>query len=1087
MSSTGRVLDHLSTPLRGWPAATTLALGGALAVILLGIAAWAARLGWVEGGAWVGAAWASVLMAILAAAWVARRVAQRGTIARVAQLLERSGVWRRGVLTGLLSPPATGISAALLAAADSTTAESVAQQGPGLLAPMVARSRRRALLAGGVLGMGVVLLAAARPTRGRAALLWDPSAAWSAATAPLRVVGPDSLMDRGSRVTLDLQASGRQEAMLWLRAPGEVWHGVMVTLDSTGRGAYETLPLETDLFARLSAGGRDSDTLVVRVRIPAFLGSVAVQAHYPAYLHLEVEPLPLAGDTVLLPAGTRLTTTGEATAELRGAAWEGPGGRTELAVDDRSFSGAMVPGASGVYRLALRTAGGAPLEGAPVTLPLRVVPDSAPVVDVPVPGRDTLIPLDLQVLLVIEARDDHGLARLQVESQRVAGDGTSGSIRSEPADLPRGGPDHAVVPFRLDLRQRGLLPGDSVRVVVRAWDGAPRAQMGASRVFLFRLPRPDEARTAAREASQEIARQLDSMAAQSRRLERNTEDLARARDRAAANSRGDQDKALDYEAAQRAEQVAKDQQAMVDQAEAIERQLEALQRAAEAAGTSDPEWQRQLDEIRRQLDRALTPELRQKLEELQRALRDLDAERTREALQDLKAQQQQLREALERSKELFRRAAMEGDLANLQAEAKDLAAAQRQLNTQMAHGDSIRTAAAESQLADRADSLGASLERLGDQLRPEGREAAMDRGAQRARQAGQQMRQAARQSRSGERQEARESGEEAEQQLGPLPDELQEQRDQMQEQWREEVTGQLDAALQEMSRLTESQLQVAEGYRRGEVASVLRQRQGAVEEGTQRVREQLREASGKNALVSPQLGANLAMAQDQMRRAREALATATPNFRDGAERAEAAVDAMNAIAQQLMQSRGDVGNAQSGSGMQEAMERMQQLAQQQQGVGQGAQSLLPMPGQGQGSPQLQALAQQQRAIAEQLERLRAGGQSPGAGEFATEARDLARRLEAGRIDRATVERQQRLFRRMLDAGRTLQGEQEDQQKERQSTSASGDDARLPPALRARLADAEGRLRMPSWEELQRYAPEERRLVVEYFRRLAERP
>ena len=256
-------------------------------------------------------------------------------------------------------------------------------------------------------------------------------------------------------------------------------------------------------------------------------------------------------------------------------------------------------------------------------------------------------------------------------------------------------------------------------------------------------------------------------------------------------------------------------------------------------------------------------------------------------------------------------------------------------------------------------------------------------------------------------------------------------------------------------------------------------------EGTQRVLDQLRDASGKNALVSPQLGLNLAMAQDQMRRALEALSAATPNFREGGDRAESAVDALNAVSQQLLRSRSDVGGAQSGSGMQEAMERMSQLAQQQQGVGQGAQSLLPMPGQG--SPQLQGLAAQQRAIAEQLERLRAGGQSPGAGQLADEARDLARRLEAGRLDRATVERQDRLFHRMLDAGRTLQGQQEDQQKERTSTGASGDRIHLPPALRARLADGEGRLRMPSWEELQRFAPEERRLVVDYFRRLAVMP
>jgi hypothetical protein len=105
--------------------------------------------------------------------------------------------------------------------------------------------------------------------------------------------------------------------------------------------------------------------------------------------------------------------------------------------------------------------------------------------------------------------------------------------------------------------------------------------------------------------------------------------------------------------------------------------------------------------------------------------------------------------------------------------------------------------------------------------------------------------------------------------------------------------------------------------------------------------------------------------------------------------------------------------------------------------------------------------------------------------MADEARELARRMEAGRLDRQIVERQERLFRRMLDAGRTLQGREEDEKKERQSTTATEDSVRLPPALRARLQGDGEKLRVPSWEELQALSPEERRLVVDYFRRLAQ--
>jgi hypothetical protein len=194
---------------------------------------------------------------------------------------------------------------------------------------------------------------------------------------------------------------------------------------------------------------------------------------------------------------------------------------------------------------------------------------------------------------------------------------------------------------------------------------------------------------------------------------------------------------------------------------------------------------------------------------------------------------------------------------------------------------------------------------------------------------------------------------------------------------------------------------------------------------------------------------------------------------------------MNNAAQQLVRARGDVSGSQSGSGLSEALEKMGQMAQQQGQIGQQAGGMLPMAGSGGIQEQLKRLGAQQRALAQQLERMRGQGNIPGAGEMAREAQELARRLESSRLDRETVERQERLFRRMLDAGRTLQGREQDEKKERQSTTATGDSVRLPPALRARLeADGE-RLRVPTWEELQQLSPAEWRLVVDYFRRLSE--
>ena len=72
---------------------------------------------------------------------------------------------------------------------------------------------------------------------------------------------------------------------------------------------------------------------------------------------------------------------------------------------------------------------------------------------------------------------------------------------------------------------------------------------------------------------------------------------------------------------------------------------------------------------------------------------------------------------------------------------------------------------------------------------------------------------------------------------------------------------------------------------------------------------------------------------------------------------------------------------------------------------------------------------------------------------------------------------------MLEAGRTLSNDEPDETKERVSRSATGDSVHIPDILKPGATGAGPRLRYPTWEELQGLTPEQRRLVLEYFRRL----
>ncbi len=1072
-------LDRLGAPLKRRSLVGVGLAGIAGVALSLAVPAWLVRLGVVRSPIWVIVAWGiAVGTAALAIGWARRAVAAFAG-RRLAATLDGSSGWRQGGVTAVLDGAALGTSPELYRAADHACAEALSERGPSALEPIRALWGGRTRLAAGAAIGTVALFLAASPGVGPASQLWSPARAWATFIAPVDLEADRTTVDRGESVRLMLRAAGRSDADLWVRGVGEPWRSERIALDSTGQASRSLGPLSGDVFLFLASGGRTSDTIAVEVRLPAFLGALTLTAKYPRYLGLEDESLPITGDTLLVPMGTRIEVTGETTAELATAAWSFGSSKLSMTVAGRGFRGAVAPQASGVLSLELATADGAPIGGDPVRLPVIVVPDAAPTVEVPVPGQDTMMVLGEDLAMIVDVRDDHGITAVQVVAVLSRGDRqpVAGAL-----PLPPNTTDRALLSTRLDLSRFSLSPGDTLSYWVLARDNAPAGNVGRSKVFVLIVPTTTEARAEQRSTSRQLARRIDSLVADSKQLQRQTEDLSRERQR--SGEQGDQ--SLGFDEAKGAEQVARDQQELMDEAEAVRDQLEDLEKAAEKSGIGDSAFRQRLEEIRQQLDKALTPEMRKQLEELREALKNLDPQSTKDALKRLAEAQQRLKEALERTRELFQRAALEGELSSLQQEAKELLKQQQDWNDNVGRADSAQAAAEEEGLAERADSVAQGLEQASKQVEEATRKESLKETAQQARGAAQNMKQAANSAKSGKKQQAKKQGEDAANQMAQVEKEVKDQKDEQQEEWRQEVLDALDRALAETARLSQRQLALANSVGRGTTINASRQEQGVIEEGVQKILEQILAVGGKNALISPQIGTALVQARLQMARAREAVSSASANLREAAEQAGEAVDALNVAAYQMLRSRDDVAGSSSGSGLAEAMQRMQQLAGQQGSLSQEGNNLLSMlMNQQLSAGQLQALAQRQRQMAQELERLRAETQSAGTRDLAEEARELARKLEAGRLDRETVERQERLFKRMLDAGRTLQGQEEDQKKEREATTAKTDTLSIPGSLR-RLLDRDGRIRLPSWDELQRLSPEERRLVTDYFRRLAGR-
>src|SRR2546426_911972 len=307
---------------------------------------------------------------------------------------------RAGSVVGLLAPPArtAAASADLLRLADHRAAALVEGAAPAV-GRFLWRGTRASLGAGaGAAALGAALFVAASPGGAPAAAFWHPLRALADARAPVRLSLDRAAVRRGDTVTATIEVPAGARAVLWTRGPGEPWRPAPVALDSLGRAVRRLGPLDADLYLRATSGGRRSAERKVTVALPAFLAGLELIARYPAYLARPDEPL-VGGppsDTIPLPEGTAILTSGTASVPLKSAAWRHGARRAPLAVAGSGFSGRLAPlVGAGVWVLDLATADGSLLEGDVPELRLRVVPDSAPVVAVPIPGRDTTLPLSL--------------------------------------------------------------------------------------------------------------------------------------------------------------------------------------------------------------------------------------------------------------------------------------------------------------------------------------------------------------------------------------------------------------------------------------------------------------------------------------------------------------------------------------------------------------------------------------------------------------------------------------------------------------------------------------------------------------------
>jgi hypothetical protein len=1106
----------------------------AAAALLAGLAAfWLGDARWISEPAAPAIAWVIVLVAIgVPLAWTMIRVRRAATPAKIAHAIERERALRDGSLRGALEVEGQGAFGKR--AAGALGASLGAHRGA--LAPAMLRG---ALITGAGAAvsamLALVLLGGARrnaPDGWRA--MKHPVGAWTGALVPpLTIVDPPREVMRGDSLRLRILAPSRRTISFRTRATGSSWS--VRSLDVSGGAASVTLgPLDADVALVASDGRVESDTVVVRVTDRPFVGDVAIRAIYPAYLDRPAETVP-AGETVRVPRGTTLVIRGRASAVLDEVALLSARDTVRLAPDGHNFAGRLNASTGGKWMWIARGERG-PVADVPAPLDLDVIPDSAPHAEIVDPAHDTVTLAGNELKIRASASDDHGIATVTMRSWRELASGSASPSVEQPLAAPSATEWSGEA--TIDASVRGLQPGDALHVTIAATDNSPWRQTTVSKELIVRMPSLTEQRELARSMGDSLAARATRAAADQKQLAQKTDEASKSRDRTSTSdgksngSTGSSEKsAMSYRAAEQSKALASQQQKLQEQVKSLQKDAQALAKQLQAAGALDSSLSRQLAEAQQMLAQALTPELQQQLEDVQKSTRQQSPEDARQSMEQLARAQQALKQQLERSAEMLKRAALEGSMQTLRDEAKDLAKQERATADKMQRADSGAAKDA-GQLGDRSHQLANDVQQLAQRLQQEKAESgpkALQQGAQHAQQSADAMKQASpkssdqgakQQQQSGAQQKGDSAQQQSEQQQGAQPQQngsrrsqagaqpsaqqtaaaqqgaqqmeqaaqqLSDARQQQIQEWKNGLTKDLDKSIQETLQLARQQQSLADQARAGGSPS-LKGDQSAVQQGVEKVSEGVQRAARQSSHVSQQSQRALGEAQQRVQEATRQTADASPNGQqETAGAMEEAAASLNDAATKLMSDRQRAANGSSASGFSEMIEKMRQLAKEQGSLNGQSASLMPGAGgqpSGEGSEQGRTLARSQRGLAQRMED--AGAGEVRAAQMAKEMREIAAQLETGRVDASLLDRQQQLFHKLLDAGLSLQKDEREDTGKREAESATN-----PEIAEPTNANATGRAALkypePTWNELRGLSAEERQSVMEYFKRINAEP
>lgn len=431
---------------------------------------------------------------------------------------------------------------------------------------------------------------------------------------------------------------------------------------------------KSQLFQLIADGFRSKEYELTALPNPVLL-DFELTLTYPKYLNKKDEAVKNTGD-IIIPAGTKVNWNFKTqnTNELR------------LNFNDTAF--AVKPSAENSFSYSNRffrdknysvtTANQYLKNKDSVTYSINVIPDAYPQISVD-EKKDSLSTKKLY--FKGEIKDDYGFSKLTFNYRFIVNNDSAVTenykkITTNSAAIPFNKPVVQTYFFHYwDLNEIGIDPGDQIEYYFEVWDndGVTGNKSARSEKKVFKAPTLKELSEKTDQNNNKIKDDLQESISQAKDIQKQLADLQR---------KVAEKKTLTWEEKKKMEELLNKQKDLQKKVENIKNENSVNNQQQNEYKQPDEQLldkQKQLEEL---FDKVMTPEMKEKYNELQQLMEKLDKEKIQEALDKMKLDNKDLMKELDRDLELFKQLEFEQKLQENIDKLNDLTKKEEQLSKQ---------------------------------------------------------------------------------------------------------------------------------------------------------------------------------------------------------------------------------------------------------------------------------------------------------------------------------------------------------------------------------------------------------------------